>query len=362
VLKRKLCEAAFHWQLDCAGPLLIADGRYSKEKVEEKEKRKGWYPVKFFINKTGEEEMIQRVRAVNCPPPHNWGFYVPGTSLRGPFRAQAERILRSLISQEKSPGTACDPFEQDKDNQGEPLLGCSTRWERVNGSKGRNPYKEACPACKLFGFAGLASRIYFDDADIGQGYRSVYRDMIGIDRFTGGVFTQSKGDGQGGGGGANMRFHVLENATFTTTITVINFELWQLGLLAYVFRDFEDGLVPIGFGKTKGFGRVKGKVEKITLSYPHTLPGKTLHHLGSILLQKEYGLYGITPEKAGKALGFEFMSPPDDAPGFPLLFSKQEITGKDHIKQFWQKVAPEFNGYLAHLPAAPQGTAAKEVS
>jgi hypothetical protein len=228
VLKRKLCEAAFHWELNCAGPLLIADGRYPQEKVKEPfkgdKKRQGWYPDKFFINKTGEEEMIQLVRAVNFPPPHNWGFYVPGTSLRGPFRAQAERILHSLISKEESPETACDPFEQDKNNRGKPLLGCSTRWEKNNGAEGRNPYKEACPACKLFGFAGLASRISFADADINQGYRSVYRDMIGIDRFTGGVFTQD------GGGGANMRFHVLENLSFTTTVTVINFELWQLGL------------------------------------------------------------------------------------------------------------------------------------
>ena len=32
MLKRKLCEAVFEWELSCDGPLLIADGRYQAPK------------------------------------------------------------------------------------------------------------------------------------------------------------------------------------------------------------------------------------------------------------------------------------------------------------------------------------------
>ena len=46
MLKRRLCDAAFTWKLACEGPLLIADGRYEKEK--EKEVEKG-FPDKVFV-------------------------------------------------------------------------------------------------------------------------------------------------------------------------------------------------------------------------------------------------------------------------------------------------------------------------
>jgi CRISPR-associated RAMP protein (TIGR02581 family) len=322
--------------LDCKGPLLIADGRYSQDKIKETfttaewEKKKGWYPDKFFINKIEETEMIQRVRATKSPPLPNWGFYVPGTSMRGPFRAQAERIIRSLTIRQESPGTACDPFEQEKDNPGKPLLGCSARWETRKKSLGTNPYKEACPACKLFGFAGLAGRIAFTDADITGNFRSVYRDMIGIDRFTGGV-----------AGGANMRFHAIEGATFTTTVTVINFELWQLGLLAYVFQDFKEELVPIGFGKTKGFGKVEGKIEKITLRYlKNKTPKNCLAHLGSLLEdEQERQYYGIEDSSTPP---FSLPEPRENA----LSLYRDLVLSGGAIDAFWASAAQAFNAYI----------------
>lgn len=60
---------------------------------------------------------------------------------------------------------------------------------------------------------------------------------------------------------------VLEDYTFQSEITIRNFELWQLGLLAYVFRDFEQELITVGFGKSKGFGRVRGEISDVELTY-----------------------------------------------------------------------------------------------
>ncbi len=340
MLKRKLCEATFQWKLKCEGPLLIADGRYSQKEVmkpyegndSEKKKRSGWYPDKFFINHTEPDEMIKRVRdAGHNPPNHEWNFYVPGTSIRGPFRAQSERIIRSLLLENTShPYTACDPFDQ--------ALGCSKRLEKEDGITSK--YAAACPACKLFGCAGLASRIRFTDADIEKGYSSVYRDMIGIDRFTGGV-SKGSGDGSGSKGkGANMRFHVLENTTFTTTVTVTNFELWQMGLLAYVFRDFEEGLVPIGFGKTKGFGLVKGEITEITLAYPEV--PTHIEHMGSLMSSaKEKSDYGV----------HSCAAPPFDHPPKPKNdgFSLYKSVTVANIPDFWAKTAPAFNDYVKEL-------------
>ncbi|MBC2695472.1 MAG: hypothetical protein HF982_09415 [Desulfobacteraceae bacterium] len=321
MLKRRLCEATFQWKLTCKGPLLIRDERYADCKKGSKEEG---FPDCLFMSHLSKKELETIAKNCNNKPP-KMPFYVPGTSIRGPFRALAERIIRSLLPKDTLPHlTACNPFEQkDKKNPG-----CSKRLEKGenNGSK----YAAACSACKLFGCAGLASRICFTDADIDRGsYESVYRDMIGIDRFTGGVFK-----------GANMRYHVLENTTFTTTVTVVNFELWQLGLLAYVFRDFEKGLVPIGYGKTKGFGQVKGNITEITLTYP-AIPTH-IEHMGSLMSSAtERDYYGINICEAPSFDHFE-------AKGNEGLSLYQSVTATDKAV-FWNKVAPSFNEYVKEL-------------
>lgn len=155
--------------------------------------------------------------------------------------------------------------------------------------------------------------------------------MIGIDRFTGGVF-------HGESGGANMRFHVLENTAFITTVTVTNFELWQLGLLAYIFHDFSEGLVPLGFGKTKGFGSVKGVVDKIALSYPTGRCKGGVQHMGSLLSDDEKKLYGLSVATAADCDGLQR----DNSSGLNL-YETFSVTKHD---AFWAAVAPAFNEFI----------------
>lgn len=335
MLKRKLCEATFQWTLTCAGPLLIADGRYDHDKLPKEEK--GKYPHKVFISRATDGKAIENAIRTKTAATLGLPFYVPGTSLRGPFRAQAERIIRSLLPETAIPPvTACDPFQADvpvpeqKDDKKKPLpLSCSKRLE-AEKNKWPTVYAGACPACKLFGCTATASRIHFTDADLASGYSSVYRDMIGIDRFTGGVSS-----------GANMRFHALENTLFTTTVTVTNFELWQLGLLAYVFRDFQEGLVPIGFGKTKGFGLVKGTVEKITLTYPAGKAGGKIHHLGSLAFENERQGYDLYTAKG-----------PDLPPGCDMTREESrgitlyETFSVTDLNGFWAATASVFNLFI----------------
>lgn len=287
MLKRRLCEARFTWKLSCEGPLLIADGRYEKKKAEDEESKK--LPNKIFISRTPEQELKKiAARAYSAESLGSLAYFIPGTSLRGPLRAQAERILRTVIPG-NPPDTACDPFEQESVSS----QSCSKRLDDTGAAV---PYATACPACRLFGCTGAASRIQIADADIGKSARSVYRDMIGIDRFTGGVYQRKEESGKKKG--ANMRFHVLEGASFETTVTVTNFELWQLGLLAFVFRDFEEGLVSIGFGKTKGFGQVTGKIQSVEIAYPRGRQEGKLQDLYSLATEAEREQYGLHPHSA----------------------------------------------------------------
>jgi CRISPR/Cas system CSM-associated protein Csm3 (group 7 of RAMP superfamily) len=341
VLKRKLCEATLTWKLSCDGPLLIADGRYEYDKLKgpnTSEEKKGQFPHKVFISHAPSAEAIEKaVRTVGKSGTLTLPFYVPGTSLRGPFRAQAERIIRSLLPDSaSSPSTACDPFEMDETT----LRSCSKRLESDNKP---SPYAQACPACKLFGCTATASRIRFTDADIPPTQRvSVYRDMIGIDRFTGGVFQGETDEaGKKKSGGANMRLHALEQTSWTTTVTVTNFELWQLGLLAYVFRDFQDGLVPIGYGKTKGFGTVTGTVQTITLTYPTGRWDGKIAHLGSLACEAERIQYAFHTMPAATCDGLQATT----TNGLSL-YESITVPTLNH-DQFWAAVARAFLDFIA---------------
>jgi CRISPR-associated protein Csm3 len=290
------------------------------------------FPHKLFISRNNPTDFNQRSKLAN-PDSLKLEYYVPGTSLRGPFRAQAECIIRSLAPESAAPPrTACDPFDTEMQGEQDPSS-CSKRLEAIAP---QYPYKEACPACKLFGCTGTASRVHFEDAEVKDGYNSVYRDMIGIDRFTGGVYS-----------GANMRFHALEKAPLTPTVTVHNFELWQLGLLAYVFRDFEKGLVPIGFGKTKGFGLVQGKVKKVTLTYPKArCDGTTIPHLGCLVSAEERTSYGFHDEPA---LTFDLLKKRDAGP--LGLYDAYDVE-PNACDAFCAAVAPAFDRFIDSLSHA----------
>jgi len=327
MLKSKLCEAEIQWKLECPGPFLIKDGRYDSKNHQSDDKQ---HPSCIFMTKLSDTEFDKAVKTLNESTLPPGPFLVPGTSVRGPFRAQAERIIRSVLNdQANPPTTACDPFSQDNTD---PNRSCSKHMEEIDPKIKR--YAEACPACKLFGCAGLASRVAFFDATIDpRDCTSAYRTMVGIDRFTGGSYQPKDG------GGALMKFHVLEKSAFTVDVTVMNFELWQLGLMAYVFKDFQDGMVPIGYGKSKGFGRVNGHVERVTLRYPES-PTR-IEHMGSLMTSAANRKdYGIEDNNAPDFTEFESIEAPLS------LYKQAEVTD---IERFMKKAAESFNTHIDNL-------------
>jgi len=345
MLKRRLCEATFEWEVRCPGPLLVSDGRWSEDRERRKNAKEELQgvPNQVFQNRNSLAEMRGAMRA-DGPDTGRLSFFVPGTSLRGPLRAQTERILRSVLPETATvPATACDPFE-DEDGASK---SCSQRFDERTPDV---PYAAACPCCKLFGCTGTASRIALGDADIvhpedtqpeGGRFHSVYRDMIGIDRFTGGVHS-----------GANMRFHVLENTAFHTTVTLRNFELWQLGLLAFAFRDFEQGRVALGFGKTKGFGQVVGEVTRVELTYPRGRADGKVEHLGSLASPEEVERYGLRAADPPEC-------PMKEVPSEGLdLYRHFQV---EDLPAFWAATAGAFTTFLdnAGLDDAGLDTAAE---
>jgi CRISPR-associated RAMP protein (TIGR02581 family) len=192
--------------------------------------------------------------------------FIPGSSLKGVLRNQCEKIIRTLLPldfADESKLGCCNPFITKKESDISELS-CSDRFQLRKDNEEKIStttfFRESCPICKLYGNTFLQSRIRFPD-----GYSSTHkmqkRDGVGIDRYSGGSAMLA-------GGGAKFDFEVEENAVFKfEDIIIRNFDLWQLGLLAYVFQDFEDKLIKIGFGKSRGLGKVSGKVEKLEIIY-----------------------------------------------------------------------------------------------
>jgi len=223
MLKKTLNEAHIVFRIEATGPLLIKAGEINIARIDKKDNE-----IVFVKDNNGN-------------------LFIPGSSIRGAWRNWCEKVARTIGD---NVPLACNPFETDKAS---PDLSCS---ERLKGADTTTVYALSCPICKLFGNTSQGSRIKISDAYPTATAIPQNRPGIAVDRYTGGVI-------QGG----LFSYEYVMGITFKSEITIKNFELWQFGLLAYLFRDFQEELVPIGFGKTRGFGKVKGTVEQMTRLY-----------------------------------------------------------------------------------------------
>lgn len=311
MLKTILNECLIDFSINSETPLLIKSGM---ERIEGPD----MFPIRTFRirNGKGEEEV-----------------FIPGSSLKGVIRSHSERITRTL-RQGKEPA-CCNPFEKDKKNKNEPDFACSSYFEEykhqeeIKKLNGMNAYRQSCLICRLFGSTENASRIMVRDAYLSEGCNVKFetRTGVGIDRFTGGVAS------------GPFDLQVATNAEFGTQLYIRNFELWQLGLLAYVFKDFKDGIIPVGYGKSRGFGKVSGMVDKVEIRYlGNKKPSSSnIRGIRKMVEENEYGFYE-EENKDFKAEGLP-SSVPDEF-GFRQSYV---LKSESEIQSLWQTVAPIWN-------------------
>jgi CRISPR-associated RAMP protein (TIGR02581 family) len=174
--------------------------------------------------------------------------YLPGSSLKGVVRAHAERIVRAFQSGNQNGQGACDPLDR--------FASCGGR---LNSKRlaSHDSYRQSCRICQLFGNTVVAGRAHFTDA-MPQGKVTLeQRNGVAIDRVYGSAY-----------GGALFNYEVATTGVFKTTIHLRNFTLSQLALVGLALRDLGDGRVGMGFGKSRGMGRVELEWGKLTLRYP----------------------------------------------------------------------------------------------
>lgn len=186
----------------------------------------------------------------------NGQVLIPGSSLKGVVRAHAERIVRSLqpgVAPRNGHG-ACDPLQRD--------TSCGDRIDQLEKRQRQNvptdrKYAESCAICRLFGSTAVASRVRFADAlVVGEPPRIEERNGVAIDRVYGSVAV------------GPFNYEVVTKAVFKTRIMFRNVTLPQLALVGLALRDLGEGRVGLGFGKSRGLGRVSVDWGRLELRYP----------------------------------------------------------------------------------------------
>jgi len=187
---------------------------------------------------------------------------LPGSSLRGALRSHAGKIARTLSYHRdgpegfKSSCPACDPLEKDVKN---PLASCDAFFKDNRYISEDDSYDtKLCLACLLFGSTRAGSRLIIKEAELAESYNPDYKlmDFLAVDRFTG-----------GGKDGAKFDALALWRPTFEGDIIMFNPTEWELGWLALVLRDLAAGHISLGFGSSKGFGKVTVPGFKLSLGY-----------------------------------------------------------------------------------------------
>lgn len=222
-------EAIFKLRLQPQTPLLIKAGRSGEEALDPT------LPDMSFVR-------------TNRPDRAEGEVYVPGASLRGVLRSHAEKLLRSVRAD-----LACDPTRTGAESRlSRACFAGESNTEKLGGPQS---YSRSCYACRLFGNTALAGRARVGDLYLDPSRAPLLERRYGvaIDRVTGAV-------AQG-----PFELEILTDAVFIGQLSVRNFTLGQLGLLAAALLDLGDGLVPMGYGKSRGLGRVKLTFDELSV-------------------------------------------------------------------------------------------------
>ncbi len=189
--------------------------------------------------------------------------FIPGSSIKGVVRFQAERLLRTWNRPPRL--WACDPFHEpcvpEKSRDGR--KGKEELWKESvqnDAAFAREVFKASCTACRLFGSPWFAGRVAFKDAYLinaeALSVVTQIRDGVGIDRDLGAARAHVKYDFE----------TVVPGACFGIEILAENLQDWEIGFLLIVLRLWEEGGIAIG-GKTTrgpGWGRLKDlKVQQV---------------------------------------------------------------------------------------------------
>lgn len=234
-----------------------------------------WITIDFDLQAQGFFLTNDTTQATAESYDHKSLLFLPGASLRGAIRSQAERIARTLVNLRVNNETdflkycpAPNPFVTQGDKQnGIESSAARIRQGRRDLRTNAEKQKIALPrhdanaydlSEQLFGSVDWGSRLSVEDASL-EG-KQIWKklDFVAIDRFTGGAAD-----------GAKFDAYALWQPRFRCLLHLESPENWEIGWLLYVLKDMIDGRVPVGFGAAKGFGDVRLENLELTMGYAY---------------------------------------------------------------------------------------------
>jgi len=228
--------------------------------------------------------------------------FLPGSSLKGVLRSQAERIAATL-----NPGNCvCHLFDRLPQNHQAPLperLSCGDRfairkdWAERQGQSLESPvfFRDACPACQTFGHPFAAGKLRIGDFTALNQVQLLSQTHVAIDRITSGA-SEHKLYGM----------EYVSNTVFSGEIVLENFSLWQVGWLGFLLRDLDDGLLRIGHKVTSGSGVVT--IQKLSARWRQLRSGcsdslQKISGIGTLLSPEDRSAYGCSEKVSLKTSG-----------------------------------------------------------
>jgi len=257
-------------------------------------------PLLIQSGQAGLDPTLPDMRFVRTQGPlGNDVIFIPGSSLKGVIRSYVERILRTM----------------------------GLRVCELGRCKGK--YDRHCYACRIFGSITLSSRTRIVDAypwrwDMNESEcekaikavmsSTMVRPGVAIDRRMGSAKSGSLFD-----------FEVVTGGTFYGDIIIRNFQLWQLALILVALRDIDEGYQQLGYGKSRGLGRVSLK--------PSLLEIESYGHLAELAREGKIAGVGETEDRAAyNLIESDFVSYTDQTPEDTGLKTVLKIEETDKIK------------------------------
>lgn len=198
---------------------------------------------------------------------------LPGSTLKGNFRATAERLagylgLSACLLDSNLSGENCVSDEKIRKKIIEKNTG-KTNYEEFKDLENEQEKidwlkRNTCDICRLFGSPLQASRIFFSDGELLRWSRGLQvRDGVCIDR-----------DSETARHGAKYDFEVVpRGAEFFITLEIENPEKKELALIGAVLGEWDNGFRLGGF-TSRGIGKVRlldKKIEQVDYTNPEQL-------------------------------------------------------------------------------------------
>jgi len=167
--------------------------------------------------------------------------YIPGSSLKGALRSEAERYVRTVYGED--PSYVCNILDPNIE---------------LNRKKSEGDNYVPCYVCRIFGGPTVASHIFFEDA-YSKSYSIETRRRVSINRITGSQHAGRLFDVE----------YVAPGAIFETEMEIKNIDIIgedseEAKILRYVLKSFFNGYVKLGSMKSVGLGSIRVELKKAT--------------------------------------------------------------------------------------------------